>query len=293
MLKRIFINTFRNIRRAPYQALAAILVLTLTFLVTDVFVLVLLGSQKVMNYFETRPQVTAFFTDQVSENAILGLKQQLENQDYVANVTYISKQKALEIYREQNKDDPLLLEMVTADILPASLEVSAKAVGNLPKIKNDLTGVTGVEEVVYQQDIVEALTKWTRGIWVAGIFLVSVLMFTSLLVLTLIISMKVSAKRQEISTIRLLGAAPWFINGPYLLEGAFYGVVGSVVAWGIMYILLLYATPLLVSFLKDMNVLPVNPLFMLLLLTIMSLIAAGLGMISGTLSSGRYGNKER
>ena len=54
------------------------------------------------------------------------LKQQLEQQSQVASVIYISKTDALKLYQDQNKNDPLLLEMVTADILPPSLEIAAR-----------------------------------------------------------------------------------------------------------------------------------------------------------------------
>ena len=62
-MKRVFTNALKNIRRSPYQSLAAILVLTISIFVTQIFILLLYGSHQVMQYFETRPQVTAFFTD--------------------------------------------------------------------------------------------------------------------------------------------------------------------------------------------------------------------------------------
>lgn len=289
-MHRVLVNTFRNIRRAPYQALAAVMVLTLTFFVAQIFIVLVYGSQIVLQYFETRPQVTAFFTDEVSESALLELKNQLMNQDYVAEVTYVSKDEALQIYREQNQDDPLLLEMVTAEILPASLEVSATSVGHLPIIKEDLMEVSGVEEVIFNQDVIDALTKWTNGLRYSGIALVAILVIMSLLVMVIIISMKVAAKRDEISTMKLLGATPWYINGPFVFEGAIYGFLGSLSAWLLVLILMLYTTPVLVEFLGDIPLNTLDPTFLGGLLGISILSAALLGMISGSFSSRRYGN---
>lgn len=289
-MKRILINSFRNIRRSPYQALAAIMVLTVTFFVAVVFMVLMVGSHTVLTYFETRPQVTAFFNDTVSEEALLNLKAELEKQETVAGVRYISKPEALLIYQEQNQDDPLLLEMVTADILPASLEVSAKAVEHLPGIKVTLEQSAGVEEVVFQQDVIDALTKWTRGIRIAGVVLVSVLIFTSVLVMTIIISLKVSSKRQEISTLRLLGASRWFIHGPFIIEGAWYGMIGALLAWGSVYLLILYATPILLDFFGDIPVLPVPLATMLLILLSTGGSAVVLGVLAGSFSSRRFGS---
>src|SRR4030067_1202170 len=134
-MRRILINTYRNTRRSPYQALAAIIVLTLTSFVAYLFILFWLGSQVVLNYFETRHQVTAFFKDDVNETTILEIKANLEQQPSLRKVNYVSKAEALEIYQEQNQNDPLLLEMVTAEILPASLEVAATTIDDLAHVK--------------------------------------------------------------------------------------------------------------------------------------------------------------
>lgn len=288
-MRRALVNSGRNIRRSPYQALASVLVLGITLFIAQVFVLLTYGSQVVLQYFETRPQVTAFFKDEVSDTDVLALKEQLEQQPYVASVTFISKEEALRIYREDNKDDPLLLEMVTADILPALLEVSAKEAKDLMRIKTDLEAARGVDEVVYHQNVVEAIQKWTSGLRVTGVVIILFLSFTSLLVTTIIISMKVASKREEITTMRLLGATNWFINGPFVVEGAFYGVVSAVVSWLTTYILLLYATPVVVDFVGDIPVLPIDYRIMVALLVATTLLAAMMGMVSGLFSSRRFG----
>src|SRR3989344_1701091 len=123
-------NTWKHIRRSPYQAFAAISVMTLTFLVGGLFVLLSIGSSVVLNYFEQKPQITVFFTDEKKETDIVALEDKLKQNKKVAAVKYISKDEALEIYKQQFQKDPLLLEMVSADILPASLEVSAETISS-------------------------------------------------------------------------------------------------------------------------------------------------------------------
>ena len=56
-------TTLKHIRRSPYQALAAIAVMTATFFVANIFTLVALGSQAVLQHFETKPQVIAYLKD--------------------------------------------------------------------------------------------------------------------------------------------------------------------------------------------------------------------------------------
>src|SRR3990167_7788343 len=133
---KTFKTTWRNIRRSPYQALVAIFIMTITFYYVSFFAFNFYASAKAISYFESRPQVTAFFENEVKQADIDNLKNELMATNKVASAKFVSKQDALKIYREQNKDDPLLLELVTADILPASLEISTVKIGNLSEINN-------------------------------------------------------------------------------------------------------------------------------------------------------------
>ena len=72
------ITAWKNIRRSPYQAIAAIFIMTMTFLVFSFFIFILAGSSKVINYFESKPQVTAFFKDEAKQADIDALSKGLK-----------------------------------------------------------------------------------------------------------------------------------------------------------------------------------------------------------------------
>lgn len=277
-----------NMRRSPYQSLAAILVLSISFFVTYIFVMLTFGTEKVLQYFETQPQVTAFFDVQAQEEQVKQAEATMRGKDYVKELRLITKDEALAIYREDNKDDPLLLQLVTADILPASLEVSAVNIEYLPQIETDLTALDGIEEVVFQKDIVDKLAKWTKTLRVAGLALVTLLLVTSILVIVVITSMKVSTRRTAIRIMRLIGASQWYIKAPFLWEGIYYGILGALFGWLATYTVLLYLTPLLINFLGDIPLLPVPVLTMLGLLGGGSLVGIFLGALASLIASGRY-----
>ena len=131
------------------------------------------------------------------------------------------------MYKEQNKNDPLLLEMVSADILPASLEVSAKSPTFLSQLDEKIRGARGVDEVIYQRDVVDSLLSWTNAIRLTGGIIGGLLVLDSLLIIGTVIAMKVALKRDEIEILTLVGASPWTIRAPFILEGGVYGVIGS------------------------------------------------------------------
>lgn len=287
-MKRHLKTTWTHIRRSPYKALAAVGIMTLSFFIASVFVLTATGLQTILHYFETRPQVTAFFKDEITTEQAEGLKVKLAKTGKIKDVTYISKEEALEIYREQNKDDPLLLEMVTAKILPASLEVSTVDLSYLKEIAQILQEEPGVEEVIFQEDIVQSLHRWTSALRKVGMVLIGALGLVSFLIILIIIGMKVALHREEIEILQLLGASSWYIRAPFVLEGVFYGLVGAFLGWGISYLCLLYSTLFLVDFLAGMPIFPIPIFFMLLILGVELLAGVLIGIFGSLLAVKRY-----
>ena len=280
---------FRHIRRFPYQSLAAIVMTVATFFIVSVFSLVVMGSQTLLVYFESRPQVTAFFRDNTPISSVDSLKAQITARIPIESTHYISQNDALAIYREQNADNPLLLEMVTADILPASLEVSAKNVTDLESVASLMQKDSAVEEVVFQKDIIDTLKKWVGGIRATGIALSSLLIILSLITIVIILGLKFTTQKTEIKTLSLLGATPWYIRGPFVVEGMLYGALGALLGWGIAYITLLYLTPNLVNFLSGIPLLPVNLFTMLIVLGGETLLGLLIGGLASVIATRRYG----
>lgn|SRR6185369_9826192 len=281
-------TSWKHIRRNPYQAITAIVIMMLTFLSISVFAFIVFGSSVVINYFESKPQVTAFFKDEAQQSEMDALKQNLEKTGITSSIRFVSKKEALQIYKEQNKSDPLLLDLVTEDILPASLEISTNKVEELNTVSNTLKNSSIVSEVVYQRDVVETLTRWTNAIRLIGILLIIVLAVVSIFIMMTVIGFKVSQKREEIEIMKLLSATNWYIRWPFVYEGIFYGVIGTFLGWMIATGGLLYASPYLESFLKGIPLLPVSPLFLLELLAGEIVIAVILGILASSLAVLRY-----
>ncbi len=283
-----FFQAWLNIRRSPYQAIAAILVMLLTFLVISFFTFILFGSSKVVSYFESKPQVTAFFRNEAKQADINLLEDSLRSTKKVASVKFVSKQDALKIYREQNKNDPLLLDLVTADILPASLEIATIKIEDLSSISDTLKVSPIVSEVIFQKDVVSTLTSWTNALRRIGIALVVLLLLVSIFIMVTVIGIKISQKREDIEIMRLIGATNWYIRWPFIFEGIFYGVSGAFLGWIIASAAIWYSTPFLSSFLRGIPILPFSPIFLLELLGGELLLAIILGIISSFLAVLRY-----
>lgn len=287
-MSRSISYTKRNIRRTPFQAAAASMVMFLTFFVLVSFLILGAGSQETLKYFESKPQAIAFFKEGTTPQDVSAIENALKAENRVSKTVFVSKEEALKKYQEANKDQPLLTELVNASILPASLEISTKSPEDLSVIADILAKEPVVEQVFLPKDVIKNLTSVSRIIRTVGISVVGFLLVFSTLVIVMIIGFKIRLRRTEIEIMRLLGASPSFIRNPFLLEGIFYGVCGAIIAWGVSYALLWYFTPFLQGYLGEVKLLPVNPIFMLELLGASLILATVVGAIGSSLAVRRY-----
>jgi len=265
------------IKRSPFQAMAAISVLTLTFFVATIISTLIYSSNRVLNYFETRPQIIAFLKDEAGENEVAALQQQLRGDTRVVNVNFVSKEQALEIYKEATADNPLLAELVSPSIFPASIEFSVSDLKFAQELTSEMKSEGAVESVGFTaslgseeniNEVVSRLRKATLYIRFGGGAVAIVLGATSFLVLLVVVGMRLATRKSEIETLSLVGATKGFIKMPIVFEAINYAVLGVFLGWLLAMILILYITPTLLSYFGNIPVLPRDTLSFLALLGI-------------------------
>ncbi len=283
-----------HIIRSPYQSFLVVMVLGFAFFLISSFATLSFVSQRVLIFFEAQPQVIAYLKDSAEQEEVDDLILRLKNTGMVEEIIYVSKEDALKIYQEANKDSPLLLEMVTAEILPASIEVSALKIEYLKEIadiltKEEIVSVSegGRKEIDFAENIAESLKEWTKAIRQVGIGGGILLISQTLLLMVVITSMKIALRKDEVEILKLLGASSWQARSPFLVEGIIYGVLGTFLGFGGMYLALSQLGKTLIdfSFFADIGVFPISQEFLLILLgglTLFSSLICGLGSYIAT-----------
>lgn len=223
-------TSWHHIRRSPLQSFTAIFVMFLSFFVITSFLIISNGFSSVLSHFETKPEITLFLKDGLSLETVEDVQKQLASYPGIKDINFISKEKALSLYKEQNQDNPMLTEMVTANILPASFEVAVSDASILEIIAQDFESKDDVvDEIIYQKDIIKSLLSWTKLIRQSGLIIIAVSSLVSFFVIFVIIGMKITNRKDEIRISRLLGASKFYVKKPFLLEGMFFGLIGSIV----------------------------------------------------------------
>lgn len=262
-------TAFSYIRRSPFQAIAALFVLTLTFFSSTLVAVMVYSSSKLLNYFETRPQVIAFLKSDAGETDIASLQRKLEENIYVKDITYISKEEALSIYKSATSDNPLLGELVSASIFPASLEFSVTDLSYAQEVIDSLKSEAIVDSVGFTaalggesslNDVINRLKTVVNYVKTGGIAFVSLLTLTSLVILFVITSMRVVNRREEVEILNLIGATKGFIRRPIVSEAFIYTISSVILGWSIAFISILYLAPSIVSYFGEIPILPRNAL---------------------------------
>lgn len=289
-----------SIRRTPYQSLSAFMILFFTLFLTLILFVSLTFLYGTLNYLETKPQVTVYFQNKTVENHIFKVRDELMSSGKVLNIKYISKNEAFNIYKQLNKDNPLLLEMVSSDILPPSLEIYAKKPIFLPEIAEYLKKQGDIDEVQYEKDIIDKLLVLTNTIRRSALIFFSYLIIMSIIVLTTMILFKIALKESEITLLKLIGATNFYIRKPYILESLFLGIAASSLSFGIFSFVVLYFNPFLQSYLKGITALsidifnyplviwPLNYIFFTIVFVSISLFGAIIASVASYIATNKY-----
>ena len=258
-------SAWGRIRRSPFQALAATFVLSATFFVATILSIVFYSSSQLVNYFETRPQIIAFLQDDATSTEITDLQGKVLKDERVKTVNYVSKEQALEIYKNATSDNPLLTQLINPSIFPASIEVSVTDISYAQDLINELKDEKVVDQVGFTAslggeenltDVISRLKTVTFYVRLSGLIFASLLAGTSFLVLMIIIGMRLTTRRGEMEILDLIGATTRFVRSPVILEAVFYAIFGVVVGWAFALVLTLYSTPSLIAYFGEIPILP-------------------------------------
>lgn len=236
-MANLWSNLTQILKREKLMSISNMLVMTITFLLLGIFTYIVVFSQTSLKYLEQQAQVTIFFKDDFSEESILTFQDTLKSDPRIAKVNYVSKEEALKIFKEINKDEPILLESISAGILPASIEVTSKNISQLKLLAEEFQSANGVEEVRFFEDVISKFRFWSTIIYLIGGLLVLIFLLISYSVIISALRTTINSKGKELEIMKLVGASDSYVKTPLIHQGVFYGVSSACIAAVIILIL--------------------------------------------------------
>ncbi|MEK7595111.1 MAG: permease-like cell division protein FtsX [Patescibacteria group bacterium] len=243
-----------NIKREPWLALNSVFVIAQAVITLNIFIFLLVGSGVVLHYLERRAQISVYFTDATTEESILKVKENLEKDERIHEVNYVSKEEALEIFKEATKDEPALVESLQSNPLPASLEVKSDKIENLDVLSEELKKRDGVEEVKFYKDVVSTFRRWSNILRISSVMLLVVLILESMVVIWMTVGITIHSKGLEVEILKLVGASDKYVKAPLVLQGVFYGVGAAFISTLLIYGVLPFVAPVIGGIVKGISV---------------------------------------
>lgn len=238
---RIFKYTKQHIIRNGWLSFASIAIMTLTFFVITIFALTLYSVNVILHYYESKSQVIVFFNPSDNISYINSVKADVQKENGVTRIKYVSKQGAYERFVKFLKtENPSLAKSVDVNALPPSLEISTKNLTTLENVANMLfklkkNNSSAIDNILYFKSVVKFLKQSVSVIRDIGLGLIIFLGIISFIIIIITIAITINSHSEEIEIMKLVGASNNYISGPFIIEGAFYGVIGVIISFLILY----------------------------------------------------------
>lgn len=273
-------QTLRSVRQNALMSLASIMTVALSLMVVGIFGLIAVNLDHIAQAAERQVEVTAFIKDDLAQPAVDILAGQIKAVAGVTKVTFVSKEEALTRLKAVFNDPDLLAEVEQQNPLYRSFEVGTDKPEAIKPAAAAIAKLPGVLKTTYKQELVDKLFRITRGIRVAGAAVMIALLLAMIMIISNTIRITVFARRREIGIMKLVGATDTFIRWPFVCEGMFLGIVGSVVTAIILWISYSWAWNGLQRSLPFIPIVPKQPL-----LLNMTLLVVAAGVVIGAVGS--------
>jgi cell division transport system permease protein len=265
--------------------LPSIISIAMVLFMLGLFGIILINGNKLSNHLLENFQLTVFFREDATEADIQSIRAKIEMSEYTKKVVFVDKETAAKQFAEETGQDFVAFLGFNPLLPSVELFIKSKYANpeNIKQIDNEIKHHKAVQEIVYQQNIIEEIHKNINTI---GTIIITISIIFLIIAVTLInntIRLNLYARRFLIKSMQMVGATHWFIIKPFAIKSLFHGLYGGILAI-ILLSSLLYWVPFVIP---DIQNLYDNSQFAILFVVI---IIAGIiiSMVSSMISTNKY-----
>jgi len=220
-----------NLRANKSTAVISTVTIAFTMVLFGLFLLLYLNLNALVGSLRQEIKVILYLRDGISGKDLEALQEKLRDQPGVSNLTYISKQKALEDFRRSLEGQDILLRGLGDNPLPASLELTLEKKFQSPEairgVAQQLKDLKGVDDIQYGREWVENVNRVLEAVRVGGTLIGLILGLAAVVIISSTIRLTVLSRLEDIEVLQLIGATRTHIQMPFFLEGGFLGLTGG------------------------------------------------------------------
>lgn len=226
-IKRHLRESFKSLKRNGWMSVAAVSAVTVTLLLVGVLLSILLNVNKVATDIENDVQVRVIIDRGTNKKQEAALKKKLEKIDGVKKIEFSSKKKELDnvvgVYGKEfnlfkGDDNPLSDVYVVSATTPKKTIIVAQKAKKLRHVSDAKYGGASAKKLF---SVVASIQRW-------GITISLLLLFVAVFLISNTIRITILSRKNEIAIMRLVGATNGYIRWPFILEGAWTGLLGAI-----------------------------------------------------------------
>lgn len=274
-------DAFKSLKRNKTISIAASITVLITFVVLGIFVLIAQNANVIIEDLEGKIEIQVYLEDDIKLIDKREIEVKIREQDGVESIKYESAEDA---YNKVYENNPNLLSGYTLEKnpFPASYIVKISDADKIDNIIKSLDGLSGIEEVGSQQDIVSTIQNVIKTVKWIGFALFIILIAVSIFLIMNTIKLTVYSRRREVGIMKFVGATDWFIRWPFIIEGMVIGMIGSILSTILTYFMYSYIIDKVTSSALIMTIKLIDPSY--ILTTLLFLFIFGGALIGGIAS---------
>lgn len=219
-----------------FMSFVSVCIIIACLLIMGSFTLLALNVDSIIDALESENQVLAYVDDGLSDEEATALESKLESVPNVDSAYFVSRETALESFKDQY-DDTALLEDLEASVLRHRYVVYLEDIALMAETQQHLKEVNGIAKVSVHLEISKGFITVRNVVSIVSLVLVAILLTISLFIMSNTIKLTTFERRDEIAIMKMVGATSGFIRCPFIVEGLILGMLGSLIAyilqWGI------------------------------------------------------------
>lgn len=234
LLRYAFDEALTSLWRARRSSLLSTATIAIALFVLGAFLVVTSNLQRLAEEWSGAAELSVYLTDDIGGAERAALERDLRGDSVVASVEYVPKEAALARFRSTFPDLAQTLGSMEQNPLPASLDVrlrsSSAAAGTVDALVERMRAADGVSDVRYDKEWLDRLLRGVRLLRLSGLALGAALILAAALTIANVVRLALNARRDELDIMQLVGAPQTYVRGPFIMEGALHGGVGSLAA---------------------------------------------------------------
>jgi cell division transport system permease protein len=230
-------EAFRTIRFNPLSNFFSIIG---TGLILFLLGIVLTGwsiGDKVVATLEQEAHISVYLANPEDMAKQEELMEQIKAIEGVTGTRFIEKEQAKAQMEQLLGNEAGILELFEGNPFEAFLEIRIN-LDRMDVVLEKISSLEGIEYVRDNREVLEQMKQMTDGVKIAGAFIILAVGMTTLIIISHMIRQGIYNNREQINTLRLLGAPNGFIGFPFLLAGTIMTVIGGAIATVLLLIII-------------------------------------------------------